>query len=216
MKLKLKIIAFTWAIAMFLTAPAAHALHSNALEVARQMKERTDSTIDIAKKTVGSFNTDSLAETVVFDNQVDSLDTDSDNDSNDSWDPALLIPIFGIVFGLLIPAAVVVLIAYFICQSSRQKSRDNNEIIRQAIAAGYRLPDSFFRKDRETKYLQSGIVWIGWGVGISLLYLLFHSGRVWLPIGIILFFIGASRLTVYFIRRRDNQREESETGNTDA
>ncbi len=216
MKLKLKIIAITWTIAMFLTAPAAYALNSNALEVARQMKERTDSTIDIAKKTAGSFNTDSLAETVVFDNQADPFETDTDNDSDDTWDPELLIPIFGIVFGLLIPAAVVVLIAYFICQSSRQKSRDKNDVIRQAIAAGYRLPDSFYRKDRETKYLQSGIVWIGWGIGISLLYLLFHSGSVWLPIGIILFFIGASRLTVYFIRRRDNQREESGTGNTDA
>ncbi len=53
MKLKLKIIAITWTIAMFLTAPAAYALNSNALEVARQMKERTDSTIDIAKKQPG-------------------------------------------------------------------------------------------------------------------------------------------------------------------
>ncbi len=217
MKTKLKFLTILSAIALFVSVTPAYGRNGNAIEIARQMKEQTDRTIDSVKSSVESINADSLAETVVFDNHSEN-DNEFNNSAvkDDSWDAALLIPIFAVILGILTPAAVVVLITFFICQYRRQKVRDRNDIIRQAIAAGYQLPDSFYLQEKHTARLQSGIVWIGWGIAISLLYFLSSFGKLWLPVGIIMMFVGISRLVVYFITRNENRCEVEDNCETDA
>lgn len=216
MKLKLKIFALISALALFAYAPYASARHGKALEIARQMKEQTDRTVDSVKTAVESFNTDSMAQTVIYDKQDVANDNDSnDKDEDNFWGIALLIPIIAIIMGIAAPAAVVVLIAYFICKSSRQKARDKNEVVTKAIAAGYPLPEGFYKSDAPNYRLQSGIVWIGWGLGMVILFLL-DAGRIWLPIGIIMSFIGLSRLAVYFVTRKNAEEKDFADSHNDA
>lgn len=214
MKLRLKIFTLISVLTLFFCTPGAMARHGKALEVAREIKEQTDRSVDSLQSTIGSLNTDSLGEKVIYEAPADK-DTDDDNDDSALFSAALLIPIIAIIFGTAIPAATLVLIVFFICQSSRQKARDKNDVIRRAVEAHYPLPPGFYKSDAPLYRLQSGIGWIGWGLGITLLYI-FGLGTIWLPLGIILSFIGLSRLAVYFVTRRDWEKKDISEPNSDA
>ena len=81
MKLRLKIFTLISVLTLFFCTPGAMARHGKALEVAREIKEQTDRSVDSLQSTIGSLNTDSLGEKVIYEAPADK-DTDDDNDDS--------------------------------------------------------------------------------------------------------------------------------------
>lgn len=189
-----------------------------ARQAVKEMKDKFDK-IDaeaISETVVYEAPNDSCTETAI---EVGDIDTDSCRDSKSSWDWSLLIPIFGIIFGVTVPFAALVLIIYFICKAAGQYKRLRYETIARAAEAGHPLPPAFYRSESRSpsRRLQSGIVWIGWGLAFALLGPVADWGEGWIAIAMVPLFIGISRLAVYFLEERKKRSEHnSQSGTEDA
>ena len=74
------------------------------------------------------------------------------------------------------------------------------------------LPESFFAIPEAEKKsrLQSGLVWIGWGLGLICLFAVCGSIKTAM-IGLIPLFVGTAKLITYFVedRKKDNNENNN-------
>lgn len=208
--------------ALFLSAIIATATLSpitasagSALDKARAMQRNTSMTVSDIKGNIDSLHTDSIAksvaETVVYERASEDSDPDSDDfmemddDCNNSlFSKTLLIPIFGIVFGVTVPFGTFALIIFFVLRSTTERKRLKYDAIARAAEAGHPLPPEFYNSESRLakNKLQSGLVWMGWGAALIGLTLT-GVGSAWWAIGLIPIFIGLSRIAVFFVEKKD-------------
>lgn len=189
-----------------------------------RIRQSAAKAVDDARRSLGKeirvINPDSLSETVVLEidrddaeheitDQVDrTVSYESDFDSFLS--KSLIIPLCRIVFGVTIPFTALVLIIYFICQSAVKRRQIRYEAIVRAAEAGHPLPPQFYESEMQAgkSRLQSGIVWIGWGVAISLFGFFVDAEGIF-AMGIIPLFIGLSRLAVFFYDKKKKEKSRN-------
>ncbi|MBR6639777.1 MAG: hypothetical protein IKL35_05370 [Muribaculaceae bacterium] len=115
--------------------------------------------------------------------------------------------IVAVIGGLLTGILIFVLPIFFICYFIYRKRTIRYRIAEKAIEKNMTLPDSFFaipEADKKSR-LQSGLVWIGWGLGLICLFLVCSSIKTAM-IGLIPLFVGVAKLITYFVedRKKDN------------
>ena len=227
---------------LLLLVIAAISLASPTATLAAPQKNAADSAVkieDVSRKArqavqnmkdkLEQIDAETISETVVYEAPDDSctetaiemgnVDIDPCRDTKSSWEWSLLIPIFGIIFGVTVPFAALVLIIYFICKAAGQHKRLRYETIARAAEAGHPLPPAFYRSESRSpsRRLQSGIVWIGWGLAFALLGYAADWGDGWYAIAMVPLFIGISRLAVYFFEERKKRPDHnSPSGSEDA
>lgn len=222
-------LALSAAVGLLSTLPVLATHGSSNLDRARELSQSTSVIVNNVKDRITSVDPDSVSSMVVVKlptasdtvacEEADDEDMDFNVDSRRYIDGAsydyhsikplldssMIIPVFSIVFGITVPFGALVLIVFFICRSFERRKRMKYETIAKAAETGHPLPPEFYLTDapRSKNKLQSGIVWIGWGVACIILSLAKFSGG-WAAIGMIPLFIGLSRLAVYFLARRKN------------
>lgn len=177
-------------------------------EFSRQVNEQLaaldnndDSTTSI---TIDSTGTDSIVK-VNTPNNDKKAEITIIQQSNDGEDIGVTIVIFT---AITMPFACIVLIVFFIIRGITIGRRDHNKLIEKAIESNYPLPDNFFNAPKRTKSrLQSGLVWLAWGLGIISIFLIISDDTVY-AIGLIPLFVGVAKLITYFVedrKKEDNQ-----------
>lgn len=145
---------------------------------------------------ISKVNTDSLSDRVIYIQPT----VVNEQSSSKVFNPALLIPICGIV----IPFAAVISLFWVVLHYRRSRQRDKYKLIEYSIRNGQPLPDSFYLSERPRKNrLQSGIVWLGVGVAL-IVWGLADSDNDTVAIEIIPLFVGIARIITYFIDDRKN------------
>lgn len=118
------------------------------------------------------------------------------------------ISIIAIIGGLLTGILICVLPIFFICYFIYRKRTIRYRIAEKAIEKNMTLPESFFAlpEDYKKSRLQSGLVWIGWGLGLICLFLVCDSIKTAM-IGLIPLFVGTAKLITYFVEDRNNDNK---------
>lgn len=208
------------------TEAARHPGSSSRLE---QVKTTTEIAVDSLKEKARNLNTDSLATTVIITTHPDREATMRARDSigsinetrhhfsisNDDFEEIMGV-MFILLLMMLFPAVIVLGCVFIITRSKSRLKRQRYELIRHCVDAGSPLPKAFYQNElpQPTNYLRSGIVWLGWGLSATVLYAL-DNENFFLALGIVLIFIGLSRLALF--RRlskkqpRDNEYKSAET-----
>lgn len=194
----------------------------NALEKARQMKEQTVATVSEVNEKISDCDADSLQKIVVLKtgaSEVSEEAADADEGqgidvgkiASDAADSTDSVAIVAIISGIAVPFGTLILIIYVICRSFTVRKRMKYDLIMRAIDAGHPLPPEFYMTDgpRNRNKLQSGIVWIGWGLALIILGLM-RSRSVLIAAGMIPSFIGLSRLAVFYIEQKNEQQKKEE------
>ncbi|MDE7024785.1 MAG: hypothetical protein K2O88_02760 [Paramuribaculum sp.] len=121
-----------------------------------------------------------------------------------------IIPLTAIVLGTTFPGVVIVLIFFLTFRYFRQRRLDRYKVIEHAISSGVQLPDSFYLSEstKNTNTPRSAIVWIGWGLSITLFFLC-TTNEPLAAFGLIPLFIGIARGVTYLINRHDQKQKEA-------
>ncbi|MDE6323535.1 MAG: hypothetical protein K2L85_05360 [Paramuribaculum sp.] len=204
----------------------------NALEKARQMKLQTEATASKINEKISDVNADSLQNIVVLKTGASETAEETcasdespseENDADNATDIGHrivksidVVAIVGIITGVTVPFATLVLIIYLICRSLTTRKKMKYDLITRAIESGHPLPPEFYLTDGPLakNKLQSGIVWIGWGLALILLGMARGSAFL-VSAGMIPAFIGLSRLAVFFLQRK-NEKQQIEESSDDA
>lgn len=114
----------------------------------------------------------------------------------------------GVVFIVFIAIIAPVLIVFFAIRGITSRQREHNKLIEKAIESNYPLPDNFFSAPKRSKSrLQSGLVWLAWGLGIIGFCLIISDDTVY-AIGLIPSLVGVAKLITYFVE--DRKKEDAE------
>ena len=120
--------------------------------------------------------------------------------------------IVAVIGGLLTGVLIFTLPIFFICYFIYRKRTIRYRIAEKAIEKNMTLPESFFAIPEAEKKsrLQSGLVWIGWGLGLICLFAVCGSIKTAM-IGLIPLFVGAAKLITYFVedRKKDNNENNN-------
>lgn len=118
--------------------------------------------------------------------------------------------IIAIVFiAIVTPFTSLVLIVFFAIRGITCRQRERNKLIEKAIDNNYPLPDDFFSSQKNSRTrLQSALVWLAWGVGIVVFFLIVDPTVTAYSIGLIPLLVGAAKLITYFVedRKKDNNQ----------
>ncbi len=117
--------------------------------------------------------------------------------------------IIAIIGGLLTGVIIFTLPIFFICYFIYRKRTIRYHIAEKAIEKNMTLPESFFaisEADKKSR-LQSGLVWIGWGLGLMCLFLVCGSIKTAM-IGLIPLFVGIAKLITYFVEDRNKNNND--------
>lgn len=218
---KTTMIILVTAILSFVATPA-KSYAGNALEKARQMKERTVATVSKVNEKISDCDADSLQKIVVLktgasETAEEAAEEDEDPGIDvgkiavDAADSTDIVAIVAIITSVAVPFAALILIIYVVCRSFTVRKRMKYDLIMRAIDAGHPLPPEFYMTDgpRNKNKLQSGIVWIGWGVALIILGLM-RNGSFMIAAGMIPTFIGLSRLAVFYLEQKNEQLKKEE------
>lgn len=116
--------------------------------------------------------------------------------------------VFIVFIAIIAPFACVVLIVFFAIRGITSRQREHNKLIEKAIESNYPLPDNFFSAPKRSKSrLQSGLVWLAWGLGIIGFCLIISDDTVY-AIGLIPSLVGVAKLITYFVE--DRKKEDAE------
>lgn len=119
-----------------------------------------------------------------------------------------------VIGGLLTGVVIFTLPIFFICYFIYRKRTIRYRIAEKAIEKNMTLPESFFQVEDKKSRLQSGLVWIGWGLGLICLFLVCGSIKTAM-IGLIPLFVGIAKLITYFVEDRNKNISENKTNNED-
>lgn len=175
-----------------------------------QVRTTTEIAVDSLKVKARTLSTDSLATTVIITTRpdkeatIEARNNESDNDnSDDKFDfPLDFKEMLGVmvilILVMLFPAIIVLGCVFIITRSKSRLKRQRYELIRHCVDASSPLPKAFYQSElpRPSSYLRSGIVWIGWGLGATAVAAL-DNESFFLALGIVLIFIGLSRLALF-------------------
>lgn len=115
--------------------------------------------------------------------------------------------IIAVIGGLLTGLLCFVLPIFFICYFIYRKRTIRYRIAEKAIEKNMTLPESFFHVEDKKSRLQSGLVWIGWGLGLICLFLVCDSIKTAM-IGLIPLFVGIAKLITYFVEDRNKNNND--------
>lgn len=116
--------------------------------------------------------------------------------------------VFIVFIAIVTPFACLVLIVFFAIRGITSRQREHNKLIEKAMESNYPLPDNFFSAPKRSKSrLQSGLVWLAWGLGIIGFFLIISDDTVY-AIGLIPALVGAAKLITYFVE--DRKKEDAE------
>lgn len=114
--------------------------------------------------------------------------------------------VFIVFTAIVTPFACVVLIVFLALRAVTFRQRERNKLIEKAIDNNYILPHDFFANYHNARTrLQSALVWLAWGVGIMVFFLIITDETVY-AIGIIPLLVGIAKLITYFVE--DRKKEE--------
>lgn len=109
----------------------------------------------------------------------------------------------GLVLIFLAPFIMVSLIVYFSSRESAVKDKRRYDISMKALELGQPLPESFFDEPKKrTSRLQSGLVWLGVGLALTLVGVFTHNDTLYF--GLIPAFAGMGILIAYFVEKPKN------------
>jgi hypothetical protein len=116
---------------------------------------------------------------------------------------ALLIPILGIVGGLIVPIMVVPLVIWLVFRYRNQKEQRNHETLRRMIEKGMEIPPnlSFGDTAQETgSPLNKGLKYAGLGVGLIVFFLVMDLADI-AGVGAIPLFIGLAYVLIWHLEK---------------
>lgn len=124
-------------------------------------------------------------------------------DESDSSEAAIAIFVIFAIFAF--PLVALILIIWIIAWFSTRKSRDRNRVVAMSIERGIPLPPDYFRSAKSR--LQSGLVWIMWGIGIAVFFLIVFGAKSAAVLGLIPILVGGAKLITYFVEDRPQKRD---------
>ena len=128
-----------------------------------------------------------------------------DNDDDDGFHPALLIPLFAIVFIFGGPVILLILILVFFFGARRRRQQDINMNIDKLLAAGRDIPVELLRGDEPRRAEEIGnrdkgvrnmFLGTGWLVFLTVLvgFDIGAAGFIWIA-------LGASQVLIWYLNR---------------
>ena len=125
-----------------------------------------------------------------------------------------MVPIFGIIGVFFVPAAVIILIVWFKSNEKRNRQRLQAELYAKALEKGQPIPSDFFAEPiKKRNPLNTGIICIAVGIGISLFIWLGATSAArldtnagaffisWTSLGIIPFLVGVAYVIIHFLEK---------------
>lgn len=215
--------------AMAATVMPAVAGDSDSIDSRKARREIVHKSIKDAVKGAKQLNTDSIRQQVaqvISDEFSDTLfewEKSSDWDSGRSktgikagklmeeldglgnGEAAVAIVIIFLIFGF--PMVTLIVIIWIIAWFSTRKNRERNRVVAMSIERGIPLPPDYFRSTLAKSRLQSGLVWIMWGIGIAVFFLVLIGLKSAVALGLIPFLVGMAKLITYFVEDRPQKRD---------
>jgi hypothetical protein len=131
-----------------------------------------------------------------------------------------ILSIIGVFF---VPAAMVILIVWFRSNEKRKRYELQADLYAKAIEKGQSVPTDWFTEPKKkSKALNTGIICIAVGIGLSLFFWLISvffaqvdatASAVFLSfssVGIIPFLIGVAYVIIHFIEKKKDNVENAE------
>jgi hypothetical protein len=117
---------------------------------------------------------------------------------------ALLIPILGIIGGLIAPIMLVPLVVWLVFRYRNQKEQRNHETLRRMIEKGMEIPPniSFGDTRQETgSPLNTGLKYAGLGLGLIVFFLVMDLSNI-AGVGAIPLFIGLAYVLIWHLEKK--------------
>jgi hypothetical protein len=128
-----------------------------------------------------------------------------------------------VIFGSIFMPMILVIVLFWLNNNTKNKQNQlQAELYAKAIEKGQELPANFFApvtpvKKKKSKQLNTGIILIAVALSISTFFLLLllivenakAEVKSGIALGIIPFFIGAAYLIIYFIEKKQEQKEDA-------
>lgn len=171
---------------------------------------KTEFAADSIEAKMASVVSDDFSDTVfVWEDSVDNLDVLSQHvgvRNKISDEAETVIAVIAILAIFVFPLVSLIAIVWLIIWFSTRKSRDRNRLVAMSIERGIPLPPDYFRQIQRSR-LQSGLVWVMWGIGIAVFFLIAVGAKTAAVLGLIPFLVGAAKLITYFVEDRPNKRD---------
>ena len=211
--------------ALLMMVPAQAATEGDNASATSRKEERREIVRQSVKDAVNrakSLNADSISERMaqvvsddfsdtvfVWEDSIDQLDALSDHidkisDAADGAETAIAVIVILAIF--VFPLVSLIAIVWLIVWFSTRKSRDRNRLVAMSIERGIPLPPDYFRQVQRSR-LQSGLVWVMWGIGIMIFFLIAVGAKTAAVLGLIPLLVGAAKLITYFVEDRPNNRD---------
>ncbi len=123
------------------------------------------------------------------------------------------VDVLGVIGIFFLPIIMVILIVWFKTKENGKRDRLQAELYAKAIEKGIEVPPGLFVPvKKEKKPLNTGIICISVGLGVSLFLWLVtpgygHPAQSAAALGIIPFFIGLGYLIIHFIEKKKSADE---------
>lgn len=121
-----------------------------------------------------------------------------------------IVEIFGVIFIFGGPFIATVLIVWLCLYYATQRRRGREQLIAMAIERGYALPDGFYDTTTTKSRLQSGLVWLMWGIGLIIVMTCLGSLSLG-TIGLIPLLVGVAKLITYYVEDRPSAKNNNES-----
>jgi len=134
-----------------------------------------------------------------------------------------LIPILGIIGTLFVPFIMVILIVWFGSCERRKRYQLQAELAAKALEKGQPIPTDLFAEPKKKRNpLNTGIILMSTGVGISLLFVLmaislanvepdaFSGLMSAASIGVVPFLIGVAYVIIHFIEKKKAMNDNAQ------
>lgn len=165
-------------------------------------------------KAVIAIGVDSTAGVSVTDTvaATDSVITASPVEVNISMgrNQSHIVEIFGVIFIFGGPFIATVAIVWLCLHHATLRRRSREQLIAMAIERGYALPDGFYDTTKTKSRLQSGLVWLMWGIGLIIVLTCLGSPSLG-TIGIIPLLVGVAKLITYYVEDRPSAKNDNDS-----
>ncbi|MDE6490522.1 MAG: hypothetical protein K2L49_05115 [Muribaculaceae bacterium] len=188
-------------------------LISNVKQAIAESRAKCDSsvsTIDMDKAVITLGN--ESYETTVNDSISDGEPIEVNISVNDKGFGSHIVEIFGVIFIFGGPFIATILIIWLCLRHATARRRGREQLIAMAIERGYALPDGFYETTPTKSRLQSGLVWLMWGIGLVIVMTCLGSLSLG-TIGLIPLLVGVAKLITYYVEDRPSAKNDSESDN---
>lgn len=177
--------------------------------------------ISNVKRAVAESKAKDINNVVISLDNIDACDNDALTDSISSDDStevnisvnkgrSQIVEIFGVIFIFGGPFIATVLIVWLCLYYATQRRRGREQLIAMAIERGYALPDGFYDTTTTKSRLQSGLVWLMWGIGLIIVMTCLGSLSLG-TIGLIPLLVGVAKLITYYVEDRPSAKNNNDS-----